>query len=96
MDQRDDAGDPGLLGPSRGQGPQNSLRGQNLVWRPWPVCGERLSQYEDDRTASSVDRNRAMESGPRAPVPVVPERLSRGPRSRFTEVGHVANISRKD
>ena len=25
VDQRDDAGDPGLLGPSRGQGPQNSL-----------------------------------------------------------------------
>ena len=53
VDQRDDAGDPGLLGPSRGQGPQNSLARSEPcleamagLWRTFEA------QYEDDRTAS--------------------------------------------
>ena len=52
-DQRDDAGDPGLLGPSRGQGPHNSLAKSEPcleamagLWRTFEA------QYEDDRTAS--------------------------------------------
>ena len=53
VDPRDDAGDQGLLGPSRGQGPQNSLARSEPcleamagLWRTFE------SQYEDDRTAS--------------------------------------------
>jgi hypothetical protein len=53
VDQRDDAGDPGLLGPSRGQGPQNSLARSEPcleamagLWRTFEA------KYEDDRTAS--------------------------------------------
>ena len=53
VDQRDDAGDPGLLGPSRGQGPQKSLARSEPcleamagLWRTFEA------RYEDDRTAS--------------------------------------------
>ncbi len=53
VDQRDDAGDPGLLGPSRGQGPQKSLASSEPcleamagLWRTFEA------KYEDDRTAS--------------------------------------------
>lgn len=52
-DPRDDAGDPGLLGPSRGQGPQHSLAKSEPclealagLWRTFE------GEFEDDRTAS--------------------------------------------